>query len=498
MCPVTQTDLGRVRWTLAGLLTATCIFYILAYLFVALARMNYPFELEWMEGGMVDHVRRILAGQPIYAKPSLDFVSFLYPPLYYMVAAAFAKILGPGFLPLRLLSLLSSLGIFILMYRIVRRETGAAFPGVLAAGLFAATYDRVGGWFDLARVDSFYLLLLLACVYVLRFERSATGAAIAGLLMGAAFLTKQSALVIAVPLTAYVLLADLKRAAWFAGSVGIMMVGGAMLADWRSDGWFHYYCLYLPARHPRIAGELFAFWTRDLLPALPFAGFAAVTYAAGRLFSGKGREGIFFPLLALGMIGSAWSVRNMVGAEVNNLLPAFVVVSMLAAIGLHHVRQFATRARDGRWPRVALATEVLFFAQLAMLAYNPTRHIPTAADRLAGIKLVDRIAAVHGEVFVPHHGYLAIRAGKRGFVHALALDNVHVEDDGPARRDLEAEVGKAIADKRFGAILLESDRWHETEVLRSYEFHELLFDRPDVFWPVTGARLRPETLCLPR
>src|SRR6267143_1685706 len=118
MCPVTQTDLGRVRWTLAGLLTATCIFYILAYLFVALARMGYPFELEWMEGGMVDHVRRVLLGLPIYAKPSIEFVSFLYPPLYYEAAAVFSKVLGPGFLPLRLLSFLSSVGVFVLIFRI--------------------------------------------------------------------------------------------------------------------------------------------------------------------------------------------------------------------------------------------------------------------------------------------------------------------------------------------------------------------------------------------
>src|SRR2546428_9029594 len=289
------TDASRPRSIVVGLLTAASALYVFTYLFIALARVGYPFELEWVEGGMVDHVRRILSGAAIYAKPSLDFVSFLYPPLYYMVAAAFAKILGPGFLPLRLLSLLSSLGVFFLIYRILRRETGAAFPGALAVGLFAATYDKVGGWFDIARVDSFYMLLLLAGVYALRFHRSAAGAATAGLLMGAAFLTKQSALVVAAPMAIYALLADFKRALWFIGAAWSVMLGGAMLADWQSNGWFHYYCVYLPARHPMVHGGLLAFWTKDFLPAFPFAGFVAVSFAADRLLSGKGRERFFFP-----------------------------------------------------------------------------------------------------------------------------------------------------------------------------------------------------------
>jgi hypothetical protein len=438
---------------------------------------------------MVDHVRRVLAGAPIYAKPTLEFVSFLYPPLYYVVAAVFAKVLGAGFLPLRLLSFLSSLGVFFFIYRIVRSEAGARFPGVVAVGLFAATYDKVGGWFDIARLDSFYMLLLLAGVYVLRFHRSAIGAVMAGALMGAAFLTKQSALVIAAPMAIYALLADFRRGLWFVGAAGGVMLGGVMLADWRSGGWFHYYCFFLPSRHPRVDGGWLAFWTKDLLPAFPIACLAAATYAAGLLRSGKGRDRIFFPLLVVGMVGSSWAVRNMVGAELNNLIPAIAAVSMLAAFGMHQLRQ---------WPRAAMAAEVLFLVQLTLLTYNPAKHVPTPADRAAGAKLVDRIAAIHGDVWIPHHGYLAILAGKRSFAHAVALDDIHVEDDGPAMRDLETMIVKAVITQQFGAVFLESDDWHKMEILNTYEIHEILFGNYDVFWPVTGARLRPVALCLPR
>src|SRR6266550_3782673 len=45
--------------------------FVITYVAVAIARLTYPFDLDWMEGGSVDHVRRILTGQPIYVAPTL-------------------------------------------------------------------------------------------------------------------------------------------------------------------------------------------------------------------------------------------------------------------------------------------------------------------------------------------------------------------------------------------------------------------------------------------
>ena len=77
-----------------------------------------------MEGAMVDHVRRIMAGHKLYVQPSLRFVPFIYPPLYFYLAALVSHVLGAGLVPLRLLSFVASLGCFTLIYMLVRRETG--------------------------------------------------------------------------------------------------------------------------------------------------------------------------------------------------------------------------------------------------------------------------------------------------------------------------------------------------------------------------------------
>jgi len=460
-----------LRRVLSSLAIAASVAYVLLYVGVALARMRYPYELEWMEGGMVEHVRRILEGKPLYAPPSLEFVSFLYPPGYYLVAAAVASIAGIGFFPLRLLSFLSSLGVFALLYALARKETGSWTGGVLAAGLFAATYARAGGWLDLARLDSFYLLTLLGAIFALREGRSPLGAVLAGVLAAAAFLTKQSALVVLVPVLAWLFFVERRRAATAAGTAALLAVAGVLFLQRESGGWFGYYCFTLPAHHPRVPGGWWRFWVHDLVPALPLTPLMVV----------RRKPTWFVPVVAGALVASSWSVRCVYGAEVNNLLPAFAGFSLLAA----------TWRRPG-WK------EGLVLAQLAWLVYAPGALVPSAADRRAGDAVVERLAQVPGEIFLPHHGYLARRAGKREGAHTLAMDNVFLDDKGPARGALEREVREALAARRFGAAVIESDRRYAPWILEGYAPSERLVEAPGAFWPVSGGRLRPEWLARPR
>ena len=94
------------------LVVLSAALYFLGILAAAVvARVAYPYEIEWMEGGVLAHVARILRGQPLYARPTLEFTPFLYPPLYYAVSAAVAKLVGLSLVPLRLVSVVATLGI---------------------------------------------------------------------------------------------------------------------------------------------------------------------------------------------------------------------------------------------------------------------------------------------------------------------------------------------------------------------------------------------------
>ena len=58
------------------------------------ARIPYPYDLEWMEGGMLAHAWRLNQGLGIYVAPGPDFIPFVYPPGYSSVVAVFGQAFG--------------------------------------------------------------------------------------------------------------------------------------------------------------------------------------------------------------------------------------------------------------------------------------------------------------------------------------------------------------------------------------------------------------------
>ncbi|MHC4458094.1 MAG: hypothetical protein ACYS0I_13605, partial [Planctomycetota bacterium] len=82
----TETLNSISRFFKHALLTVA-ILYLAVYLILVFLRIQFPFELEWMEGGSVHQIERILEGKKLYVSPSLEFVPYIYPPLYFYVSA---------------------------------------------------------------------------------------------------------------------------------------------------------------------------------------------------------------------------------------------------------------------------------------------------------------------------------------------------------------------------------------------------------------------------
>src|SRR5436190_15166111 len=88
---------GQAKKTLSSHLPFLPFIVLSAWIFVVLARvfllrLSYPLDLARMEGGILTHALRLGSGQPLYAEPSVDFVTFLYTPLYPAVLCALSKI----------------------------------------------------------------------------------------------------------------------------------------------------------------------------------------------------------------------------------------------------------------------------------------------------------------------------------------------------------------------------------------------------------------------
>ena len=496
----TETEpLSRYSRFLKYMLLAAAILYIGIYLVLVFIRMRYPFELEWMEGGSLDQINRILAGKALYVRPSPEFVPFAYPPVYFYVAALVSSILGTGFLAARLVSVISSLGCFLLIFLFVKRETGSRLSGLLASGLFAATYRLSGDWLDVARVDSLFLFLLLAALYLIRFKASPGSYILAGALISLSFLTKQTALVVLLPITLYCVFLNWRRSILFIGTVAVLIGIGTLILNYIYDGWFNYYIFYIPRYHPIVRSMFVSFWTTDIISTLPVAFIMAIFCVFIQLSNSPRETSLFYFSMAAGMIGAACLSRLDSDSYNNVLLPAYAALSILFGVAFSMLLGFAREATSARRP-LEIFVLLLCTIQFVSLAYNPLQLIPTREDWEAGNNLVNTLAQIKGDVFVPYHSYLPTLVGKSSFAHGMAVGDIFRSDEGAVRTALLDEIKQTLREKRFSAIILDGSysTWLLEDLDKNYVMQKPVFDSQAVFWPLTGLKTRPEFIYVPQ
>jgi 4-amino-4-deoxy-L-arabinose transferase-like glycosyltransferase len=468
--------------------------YIALLVVLVALRVGYPFELEWLEGAMVDHVRTILSGAPLYAKPSLDFIPLTYTPLYFYLAAALAKVIGVGLLPLRLLSIAASAGVLVMLFRIASRESGDARAGILAAGLFAAMFGWTDGWLDLARNDSLFLLLALIAIYLLRWHDSPAVYVAAGVLLSLSFLAKQTAIVVSIPLALFCALRGRLAFACFAGTVAAIVGATTVVLERVFDGWYLYYVRDVPAQHPLALEMIWGFWRFDILRPMPLALLASAGYLLVRLRQRERDAALLHLLAAAGLCGGAWASRLHSLSYINVALPAYAALALVFAI-LVHDRRFAS---DLFGPaRVTLTQSALYalaVLQIVRLGYMPTRLVPTSQDVAAGRSLLSAIASEPGNVFVPFHGYLPSLAGKKSQAHAVVIADVIRGNANQAGRAFAEELNRMLGGRGYSAVIAVDARTPVDPWLPMHEHYRLasaVVSHRSIFW-------RPEGYYLPR
>jgi hypothetical protein len=473
---------ARLAAALAGLVA------ICAYLFVALSRLGYPFAIEWLEGNSLVEVHRILAGQPLYPAPAAGYVPDGYPPLYFAVSAAAARVLGASYLTLRLVSLVSSLACFALLARLVQRETGSIAAGTGAAGVFAATYSVTGTWFDVGRVDSLFLALSLGALYAARWMRGTGGAIAAGVLLAAAALTKQTGLAEGIVVIAVLLAGPRRRLACAAALAEATVLGiSTLVLALTSGGWYVYYVLKLMTEHSLTDSGFGWFWTA-MATAMGLAAGAALIGARrvpSVLLAGCG---------ALAVEGYAALVHS--GGAINDVLPAYLAVALLAGLAL---------GREANW-RATAASGMLVLAQsaLPLSHFHPSQAIPTSADRAVGERLVAGLRAFGGTVAVPADPGLSLLAGMAPVAHQDAAYDVLRASDQAAIASFRRSAADAVAARSFSAIITDGpgQPFANPPALAQYYRQcpqPLLAGVPAAqFRPVAGAKVRPAYVWLPR
>jgi hypothetical protein len=471
------------------------------------ARLPYPYDLEWMEGGMLSHAWRIANGQPVYVRPGPEFTPFIYPPGYPAVLAALGSVAGLSPLLGRLVSLSGTLLAAATLFHCSTRGRGRMLDGGLVAASFLGCAWWGGMFTDLVRPDGLLLGLLgLATAMVL--TGSARIVVGAGLVLALAFLVKQNAAFYG---PALLLAAWLRHGRAAAIGFGLAAAGPALLAvgllQWQTDGLFLTYLLAVPSSHPLIGVRAFpGAWLELAQPLAPtLLGAAALLLARLRAAGLAPSWAVGAPLVGgvslaiacaaptddgtgIPLVGVAsFAGLTAIGAVLAGGIAGCVALGTLrtrSSEAAHVLPLVATALATAVWMRAhsggylnvhlpffymaALATgvalrraeglerpvlHVLFTVQLAgQLALTPFADlVPTEADRQAGDALVRTLKNIEGPVWSPYATWLPTYAGHAPMSHQIALMDVS-EDDGPLVDDLST-VRTALVQQEFGAIL---------------------------------------------
>ncbi|MGP8321657.1 MAG: ArnT family glycosyltransferase [Methanosarcinaceae archaeon] len=475
-------------------------YFIFLFLTIAVLRFNYSFELEWMEGGILQHVVRILEGQPLYCEPSLEYVPFRYAPLYYYMSGLFSLIIGISFTPLRLVSIISTIGIFFYIYQFVIRETRQKSSAIMAVGFYAATFSFCGSWFDLARIDSLFIFFLLSGIFHFYYSQHHKNIIISGLLFTFAIFTKQLAIPIIIFIFLWGLISNRRKAIIASGITILLTFIITSFFNIFTHGMFYFYMFELGGKITPRAGYceyLWDFMSNQLFHSLPIMmilSLVTLVYMSYKTFTNKG---LFFILFTISMIGATYLTRIQPGGWTNTFMTSCVALAILSGICISYISKNTEKSLSFNKSISLVVMHLLIIFQFSLLLYNPKLMIPSEQDHKAGMELISIIKNYNGDVLIPYHGYLGYMANKKYYHHFQATRDFSGERGSFFWKNINTSIKTAIKNKKFDAIILDRD-WYIREVSHNYNEICNIFDKRSVFYPVTGWGVRPEKIYHPK
>jgi hypothetical protein len=325
----------------------------------------------------------------------------------------------------------------------------------------AVSYDFVGYWFDLVRVDSVFVALLFAGAALSvpdsrdgTSRRPLTPARIAlcAAVLTAAMFAKQTAVFFLPWMFVYATWRHRRSGLWLTAATGGLcaMVLGALL--WATDGRFWTLVFTVMSRHPRLVERSFENALRLLVHAPFILLLPLVVWWLWRRQRLRARS-VFW----LGMLGCALAASlvttTKTGAHVNNLITAALLswpVSLVLLSDLLRPMRPGSAARFG-W---AAVPAVLAGLLLWWFPFYPEVYRPSPLRWQAARELNRLVRSLPGGVLFPAHSFLPLRNGhhhgqlhRQGYVDAM-----------------EAEVRRFDFVQCFGGVeaewLIASGPWH--------------------------------------
>jgi hypothetical protein len=426
---------------------------------LSVAGYFYPYELEWIEGGILQVVVRILDGLPVYSSPTPEYVAPLYMPFFFYVSAISAKFFGVGLPALRLVSYFAALMTALLVSRSVWEITRSRMAAVLSILCWGAVFKFSGSWYDVARVDSLWTFFLVGTLTFMISYRYTSG--IRNLLFSAIFyslavFTKQNSLVLApfflVALIAWSNFAIAARFVFFVFILGLILY---FIFKINSGDLFYFFTMQMASSHNFTSGIPKHFLLGDIFFSVPVLLFLSIYFLAFN-FPIR-RDFIAWCSLFAGFFTVSLLGRWYSGGYVNVLMPFHQLWLIMGVSGFF---VFVMRAVNSLriLDKVFILPFVVFILSLniASAAPNYLEEIPTGADLACGDMIVHRLSMVEGDVCISRHGYLGYLAGKSFCAHEAFSVDLFNGSDRQMGYKLIADIRNSIVDGYYKVLVLDT------------------------------------------
>jgi hypothetical protein len=446
----TMTTVDRYLISLLRALIAVALAYgVFQVIYSSYAIVMYPFQMDLIEGPMMDGVVRIHEGLPIYVEPSLEYTPLMYTPLYYYVTAAVSYITGLTLVAGKFVSLLSTLVLCVVIYLWFRKESYSKSIAVMGVALFLAYFEIVNRWYALARLDMLFVALMMWGLFVYFYCKSHAFAAVSGLLLALAFFTKQQTLIIVLPVLAAGLIIK-KPYRWTAATIFVaLVVAGCAYYEHISDGWFSFMVFEIPATMTKKLYFTWRFIRVDILGYMTVCTFFTLFWFYEELQK-DWRKYLLWAAMVAGAFVAAWWSRIHPGGAENVNIPFYTILTFTTVFGMQKLIEKQSL------PLVFIYA--LFLMQLGkFIMYYPLYAVPDQNQLKAAQNIQNTIAGFEGDVFTPDMQFNQYRLGKKSFSYRwLGFD--FVQSSSPKAKailnKIQNEIKEAVERKQFSAIIL--------------------------------------------
>ena len=509
------------------------------FLYTVFHRIDYPYDLEWMEGGMLIHALRVTQGQGLYVEPSSDFIPYIYPPMYSWILAGLSSVFELGYGLGRGVSVAGTVLTIMALIAALREEHLGWPLAVFGGALFCSTYEDTGTFLDLTRADSCTIAALSWSLVAIRKGAVRSG----GALLCLAFLFKHNAAIFGFPCLWWLWRQKGRESALrFVGWSAVPALLAVGWLQWSSDGYFLTYLLGVPTNHPIVAYRLVWLSFLEMASSMWLLSLIGSVWISWRLWQNNqlfssvmwGMAVVYAFVLAQ---VDVQSFPVLFGSPKNGVVPFAIVFWLLVLVAGVRTTSEALNSNEGYWllnGLVALAfsalmrghhggftnvlmpgcwmfalwsclvlyrlstpwlVTVLGVGQLYLGIWQPAKFIPTPDDRAAGDELVDILRNSDGPIFAPHSPWLAVTAGHPPTSHLIAIWDI--DHPGGVLESSVAHIRSDIANHRWGAVVSANERLG-FGLKKHYRRDRIIRPKGSSFYPKIGWKVRPSYLYVPK